>query len=105
MKDHYTSEKQGITIRRIEIAGIAYTIRPSFVMPYMTAMTDDAENALFLREFSVPFRAVAYTSWQNFVLYYGIAKRNAERRMERMSPFFSLAGTTEKLFFSRPCGT
>ena len=59
-KDSHVSKKQGIVIRRIEIAGIAHTIRPSFVMPYMTAMTDDAEKVLFLRKFSVPFRAPAH---------------------------------------------
>lgn len=36
MKDIYHSKKQSILIRRIEIAGIPYTIRPSFLMPYMT---------------------------------------------------------------------
>jgi len=60
MKDSYVSKKQGVMIRRTEIAGIAHTVRPSFVMPYMTGMTDDAEKALILRRFSVPFRTVAY---------------------------------------------
>ena len=32
----------------------AYTICPSFVMPYMTGYTDDVEKALFLRKFDVP---------------------------------------------------
>jgi hypothetical protein len=58
-KDSHISKKQGIMIRRIEIAGIAHTIRPSFVMPYMTGMTDDAEEGLFLRQFSVPFWGIA----------------------------------------------
>ncbi len=49
MKDSYVSKKQGVMIRRIEIAGIACTVRPSFVMPYMTGMTDDVEKVLFLR--------------------------------------------------------
>lgn len=35
MKDFYYSKKQGISIRRIEIGDISYTIRPSFIMPYM----------------------------------------------------------------------
>ena len=48
MKDFYLSKKLSIWIRRIKIAGIAYTIRPSFTMPYMTAIVDDVEKGLFL---------------------------------------------------------
>ena len=59
-RDSYISKKQGVIIRRMEIAGIARTVRPSFVMPYMAGMTDDAEKVLLLRKFSVPFRAPAY---------------------------------------------
>ena len=36
MKDIYISKKQQITIRRIQIDDTAYTIRPSYVMPYLT---------------------------------------------------------------------
>ena len=36
MKDIHHSKKQFIPIRRIKIEGIPYTIRPSFLMPYMT---------------------------------------------------------------------
>ena len=50
MKDSYVSKKLGVRIRRIEIGGVAHTIRPSFVMPHMTGMTDDAEKALLLRK-------------------------------------------------------
>ncbi len=38
MKDIKTSKKLLIPIRRIEIAGISFNIRPSFVMPYMTQL-------------------------------------------------------------------
>jgi hypothetical protein len=60
MKDIYYPKKQSVLIRRIEIAGIAYTIRPSFLLPYMTGMTDEVEKALFLRKFNVPFWALSY---------------------------------------------
>ena len=60
MKDIYYPKKQSVPIRRIEIAGIAYTIRPSFLLPYMTGMTDEVEKALFLRKFNVPFWALSY---------------------------------------------
>jgi len=58
MKDSYTSVKLSITVRRINVSGVFYTIRPSFVMPYMTAMTDDVELPLFYRKFDVPFQAI-----------------------------------------------
>ncbi len=31
---------------------------PSFVLPYLAGFADDAEHALFLRKFSVPFRVL-----------------------------------------------
>ena len=51
MKDLYFSQKLSILTRRIEISGVAYTIGPSFAMPYMTAMVHDVEKVLFLRKF------------------------------------------------------
>ena len=60
MKDIYHSKKQLIPIRCIEVNGTAYTIRPSFVMPYMTGLVNDVEDPLFLRKFSVPFWALSH---------------------------------------------
>ena len=60
MKDIYQSKKLPIMIRRIEIGGIPYTIRPSFVMPYLTGIVDDIEKAIFLRKLNVPFWALSY---------------------------------------------
>ena len=60
MKDIYHSKKQSIPIRRIKIAGIPYTIRPSFLMPYMTGLVNEIEKAVFLRKFDVPFWALNY---------------------------------------------
>ena len=60
MKDGRTSRKQGVSIRRIALRdGRSYSIRPSFLMPYMTARTEEVEDALFLRKFGVPFWALA----------------------------------------------
>ncbi len=61
-KDSRLSRKRGLRLRRIEcrVTGQAFTIRPAFVMPYMTAWTADVEDVLFLRSFSVPFWALAY---------------------------------------------
>ncbi|MGA1871968.1 MAG: hypothetical protein ACMUJM_25920 [bacterium] len=60
MKDLYHSKKILIIIRRIKIAGISYTIRPSFVMPYLVGMVDEIEKPLFFRKFDVPFWALSY---------------------------------------------
>jgi hypothetical protein len=87
MKDSYISKKQNIMIRRIEISGIAHTVRPSFVMPYMTGMTDDAEKGLFLRKFSVPFWGTAH-SFGRDPMYW--------ERMEQSIGRNSIVGTTVK---------
>ena len=58
---HRVSAKQGVTIRRLRLKdGTTYSIRPSFLMPYMTARTADVEGPLFLRQFGVPFWALAH---------------------------------------------
>ena len=61
LKDSYTSRKTGLCLRRIQCqaTGEAFLIRPSFVLPYLTARTQEVENALFLRKFGVPFHALA----------------------------------------------
>ena len=58
MQDIYLSQKQSILIRRIKISDISYTIRPSFVMPYLTGKTDELQRPLFLRKFDIPFWAL-----------------------------------------------
>ena len=61
MKDCRTPRKMDLLLRRIELRdGVCYTVRPSFVMPFMTARTEDVEKALFLRKFAVPYWAMAY---------------------------------------------
>jgi hypothetical protein len=40
--------------------GQAYSVRPSFVLPYQVALTDDVQKPLFLRRFGVPFWALAH---------------------------------------------
>jgi len=57
---HRVSAKQGVMIRRVRLLdGTTYSIRPSFLMPYMTARTEDVQGPLFLRTFGVPFWALA----------------------------------------------
>ncbi len=85
MKDSYKSKKLGIVIRRIQCFDGAYSIRPSFVMPYMVALTEEVEKPLFLRKFSVPFWALAYTFGKNAMYWF---------RIEQSLGRNSLVGTT-----------
>ena len=39
------SIKLGLSIRRIEVAGVSDTIRPSFVMPYLMGKVSEVPNA------------------------------------------------------------
>ena len=85
MKDIYYSKKQAIPIRRIGIGGISYTIRPSFIMPYMTGITNDIEKALFMRKFGVPFWALSHVFGKDAMYWY---------RMEQTLGRNSIVGTT-----------
>src|ERR1051325_5686404 len=50
LRDGRVSAKLGVRLRRIECKATneAFTIRPSFVTPYMTAFTDHVSDRLFL---------------------------------------------------------
>jgi hypothetical protein len=86
LKDARTSAKLGIRIRRIALKdGTAYSLRPSFVMPYLTARTSDVEDALFLRHFGVPFWALAHVFGHDPMFWY---------RLECGLGRFSIVGTT-----------
>jgi len=56
------SKKLGITQRKIRLLANneTYQVRPSFIMPYMTGLTEDFERALYLRSWGVPFHALTY---------------------------------------------
>jgi hypothetical protein len=60
--DRCHSRKQGGVLRRIKlkVSGEVFTLRPSFVMPSLSARTEGVEKALFLRQWGVPFSALAY---------------------------------------------
>ena len=71
MKDQRTSKTLGVKIRRIVLrGGEAYSVRPSFVMPGMTAKTDDVQHALFLRKWGVPYWALARIFGRNATFWY-----------------------------------
>lgn len=86
LKDSRTSARLGIVIRRIQLPdGTAWSIRPSFVMPGMTARTEDVRNPLFLRKFAVPYWALAEVFGRNAMYYH---------RLQSSLGRNSLAGTT-----------
>jgi hypothetical protein len=86
LKDNRMSAKQETLIRRIALRdGSAYSIRPSFLMPYMTARTSAVEDPLFLRKFGVPFWALARVFGHDAMFWY---------RLECGLGRFSVVGTT-----------
>lgn len=86
MKDARFSQKQNLWIRRIRLRdGTAWSIRPSFVTPGMTARTDDVERPLFLRKFGVPFWALARVFGRDPMFWY---------RLETSLGQNSIVGTT-----------
>ena len=87
MKEIKISQKLLIMIRRITIQGVSFTIRPAFVMPYMTGFTSEVENPLFLRKFNVPFWALSHIFGKYAMYWY---------RLEQSLGRNSLLGTTVK---------
>ena len=87
LKEKKRSKKLSIPIRRITVAGLSYTIRPSYIMPYMTGLADDVEKALFFRKFDVPYWALSYGFGRNSMYWY---------RQEQALGRNSLVGTTIK---------
>lgn len=85
LKELRHSIKLGLSIRRIEVAGVSYTIRPSFVMPYLTGKVSEVEKALFLRKFSVPFWGLAYIFGKDAMYWH---------RLEHSIGSHQLVGTT-----------
>jgi hypothetical protein len=71
LKDGRVSTKMDLPIRRIALRdGTAYSVRPSFLMPYLTARTADVEDPLFLRRFGVPFWALAHVFGRDPMYWY-----------------------------------
>ena len=61
LHDDRMSEKTDVMIRRIQLRnGQVWTVRPSFVMPYMTGFTQEVSKALYLRKYGVPYEALTY---------------------------------------------
>jgi hypothetical protein len=87
LKDARVSVKLGLRLRRIECkaSGAAFSVRPSFVLPYRSGYTDEVEPALFLRCFRVPFWALARVFGKDPMYWY---------RLEISHGRNSIVGTT-----------
>lgn len=71
LKDGRLSSKLGLRLRRILLAdGTCYSVRPSFVMPYLTARTSDVDRGLFLRKFGVPYWALSHVMGRSPMFWY-----------------------------------
>lgn len=70
--DYYRSRKQDVVMRRIKLkaTGAVFTVRPSFLWPYGIARTEEVEKALYLRQWGVPFEALAYVFGRNAMFWY-----------------------------------
>ena len=70
--DQYQSRKLKLRLRRIKLKqnGEVFTVRPSFVLPSCVARTDEVEKALYLREWGVPFAALAYVFGRDEMFWY-----------------------------------
>ena len=66
------SATQGLVTCRIRLntSMDVYQIRPSLVMPYMVAMTDEVEKGLYLRRWGVLFDALAYVFGRDSMFWY-----------------------------------
>ena len=75
----------GIRLRQIRIGDTAYTLRPSFVMPYFTGTTDEMRKALLLLAHGVPCWLVSEVFGHNDMFWH--------RQLERLGRN-SVVGTT-----------
>ena len=72
--DFVLSTKQQLPTRRIKLKQNqqVYQLRPDFVLPYMVGKTDEIEKPMYLRQFGVPFEALAYVFGRNPMYWYRI---------------------------------
>lgn len=75
LKDSRFSAKRKLRLRRLvcKATGAAFSVRPCFVLPYMTGWADDVAGPLFLRGFGVPFWALARVFGRGPMYWYRLA--------------------------------
>lgn len=72
--DWVVSSKQELSMRRIKLKTNqeVYQLRPDFIMPYMVGKTEKIDKPMYLRQFGVPFEALAYVFGRNPMYWYRI---------------------------------
>lgn len=72
--DWVVSSKQQLPMRRIKLKenSEVYQLRPDFILPYMVGKTDEIDKPMYLRQFGVPFEALAYVFGRNAMYWYRI---------------------------------
>lgn len=78
----------GIRLRQIRTGGVAFTLRPSFVMPYFSGTTEELQKPLLLLAHGVPCWLVAEIFGHNEMYWH--------RHLERLGRN-SLVGTTVRV--------
>lgn len=70
--DTYHSRKLDVPFRllRLRETGEIFLVRPSCYLPYAVARTEEIEKALYLRQWNVPFEALAYVFGRDAMYYY-----------------------------------
>lgn len=93
-KGTYHSKKQDVDLRRIKLKASSDTfqIRPSSLLPYMIGRTAELDKALYLRQWGVPFDALAYVFGKDPSFWY-----RASLSMGRPSIVGSTIKSKEKL--------
>jgi hypothetical protein len=89
LKDTRASSRAGLCLRRVRLkaTGESFSVRPSFLLPYLTGTTDEAQGPLSLRAFGVPFWALARVFGRGDMYWY---------RLEVSLGRNSIAGTTAR---------
>ena len=80
-----SAKMPGIRLRQLRVGQQAYTLRPSFVMSYMTGTVEELEHPLLIMSFGVPCWAMTKVFGHNDMFWY--------RHVERLGRN-SLVGTT-----------
>ncbi len=72
--DWVVSTKQQLPMRRIKlnVTQAVYQLRPDFIMPYMVGKTEEIDKPMYLRQFGIPFEAIAYVFGRNPMYWYRI---------------------------------
>ncbi len=72
--DWVVSAKQQLPMRRIKLNATqaVYQLRPDFILPYMVGKTEEIDKPMYLRQFGVPFEALAYVFGRNPMYWYRI---------------------------------